>query len=505
MRSRIGKIALSLLLFYCAEPLTADTLKFHGTVYPLPRQSTGRTLTFRLPEVGILWKQPCYLELPSLPAGTTLMIKTATATSKYPLPATDSSQPLISVQLPDQTQSFALSPIPADFSEVQFLLTDEPTQTGENLSLQIGPQETTIHLPPSPVVSGRRLSYAFQWEGEAPVKITLNRENENLHFLIKADSRLWNFYPSLWDFQPTRITFQGSNFRLLKTAAQGTSPGRPFFTDALTFLRSPASAWRQETHDFFQWEDQPSILVLMSKDYATQDRFLKRLAFYVEKPGFRGRLAADEEIEKLHGWNAHDYAPVDLAGFFNLAQNTGFQLHPEEVLLRDTLTRQGILSAEDGGWRPGTGALLGLSLQSDFPLREFFFTHEAFHGLYFLSPEFRAETKKVWMSLSAEARKVFTAYLEKLTYDPTSRALMVNEFQAYLLQQKTTDSMKFFTQKVLAPRKGQGEKVTSAPDPELLKEFLAATEELDRWVWAKFHVRAGMVNPVSMGSSPGRP
>ena len=51
-----------------------------------------------------------------------------------------------------------------------------------------------------------------------------------------------------------------------------------------------------------------------------QDDLLKRMAFFTEKEGFRGRLAADEEIKDLHGFNAHDYRAETLAAFFDLAE-----------------------------------------------------------------------------------------------------------------------------------------------------------------------------------------
>ncbi|MDR2370060.1 MAG: hypothetical protein LBD71_01155, partial [Treponema sp.] len=83
-------------------------------------------------------------------------------------------------------------------------------------------------------------------------------------------------------------------------------PG-PVSADPAVILAYPQEAWRDARYEIFRWEAFPSILVFDTADYGVQDRLLKRLAFFVEKAGFRGRLAPDSEIAGLHGWNAHDY------------------------------------------------------------------------------------------------------------------------------------------------------------------------------------------------------
>ena len=76
-------------------------------------------------------------------------------------------------------------------------------------------------------------------------------------------------------------------------------------------LRSPPS---DRDFDLYRWDLLPTTLIFDFKDYAIQDKYLKRLAFFVEKLGFKGRLASDEEIAGLHGWNAHDYRPLRSRG-----------------------------------------------------------------------------------------------------------------------------------------------------------------------------------------------
>ncbi|MDR0721053.1 MAG: hypothetical protein LBF78_15590, partial [Treponema sp.] len=97
-------------------------------------------------------------------------------------------------------------------------------------------------------------------------------------------------------------------------------PDEPIPADPGLVLDYPRTAWRDSRYEVFRWESFPSVLVFDFADYAVQDRFLKRLAFYVEKAEFRGRLAEDREIASLHGWNAHDYRSQDLAAFFEAAR-----------------------------------------------------------------------------------------------------------------------------------------------------------------------------------------
>ena len=49
------------------------------------------------------------------------------------------------------------------------------------------------------------------------------------------------------------------------------------------------------------------MLIFDTASYAVQARFFRRLAFYVEKQGYRGRLLTDAELGSRRGYNAHDY------------------------------------------------------------------------------------------------------------------------------------------------------------------------------------------------------
>ena len=160
------------------------------------------------------------------------------------------------------------------------------------------------------------------------------------------------------------------------------------------------------------------LLIFDTATYAIQARLFRRLAFFVEKRGFRGRLLGDEELAGLRGYNAHDYAAPDLARFFTLAQRQGVALNEAELLLRDIAVTHGIVQPDpDGGWRTGAGAILSISQASHAQLRDLLLRHEALHGLYFTHARYREAVWAAWQQL--------TDYPD----------LVVNEFQSYLLQQ----------------------------------------------------------------------
>ena len=144
------------------------------------------------------------------------------------------------------------------------------------------------------------------------------------------------------------------------------------------------------------------LLIFDTADYATQSRLFRRLAFFVEKRGFRGRLLTDEDLAGRRGYNAHDYAAPDLARFFTLAQHEGVVLNEAELLLRDVAVMHGIVQPDPGGgWRAGAGAILSISQASSPLLRDLLLRHEALHGLYFTHARYR---ESVWGGVAAVDR-----------------------------------------------------------------------------------------------------
>ena len=199
--------------------------------------------------------------------------------------------------------------------------------------------------------------------------------------------------------------------------------------------------WRRPEFELYAWNgarthaDQP-VLVFDTVDYATQARLFRRLAFYVEKSGYRGRLLTDGELQGRRGYNAHDYAAADLARFFSAAQTADLTLTAEEQLLRAVAVTHGIIQPDPGGgWQSGAGAILSISQASSPALRRLLLAHEALHGLYFTHPAYQDAALARWQELTADERLFWRLLLAAVGYDIEVQDLVVNEFQAYLLQQ----------------------------------------------------------------------
>ena len=263
-------------------------------------------------------------------------------------------------------------------------------------------------------------------------------------------------------FRPRRLLLQQvdpgtPHTGLVTIAVEPLPPARPAAelvalpADFSMPLRLDRAEWRRPEFELYAWNgvrvhQGAPVLVFDTADYATQARFFRRLAFYVEKRGYRGRLLGDAELQGLRGYNAHDYAAPDLARFFNAAQAAGLALTDEELLLRAVALTHGIIEPDPaGGWRAGAGAILSISQSSGGALRRLLLRHEALHGLYFTHPAYQEAARELWQELSAGERRYWHLLLDAVGYDTEYEWLVVNEFQAYLLQQDVAHVTNLFT------------------------------------------------------------
>jgi hypothetical protein len=369
---------------------------------------------------------------------------------------------------------------------------DRPDTPGQPWVVRT-PRFLAIDLPAWKTAPGYTPLVTLTATGQVPWKVEIVSGEAHRVFSLPGTVRTWDYAPQAWDLPPRRIEVTGAGLTSARVRALGPSADLP--ADPPTLLTWPPLAWRSPTHEWFAWSG-TSVLVLVSRDYRVQDAYLKRLAFFVEKKGFRGKLWSDEETSALHGWNAHDYSAPDLARFFTTAAAQSFALHPEEVELRGRLTAAGVLTDRGHGvWEPGTGALVGISAESPPALRAALFTHEAFHGLYYTSTEFRSGVAAVWQGLSTGAQEAFRSYLAVSDYDPTFEALMVNEFQAYVLQRSAAEWPVFFRDRVIGGSRVFSRSRTS---PALVNEYLAAAKALDSLVFSLYGLRSGDVTTVAV-------
>ncbi len=242
-----------------------------------------------------------------------------------------------------------------------------------------------------------------------------------------------DFTPQTTGFLPGEAVIEGPVESALVSAVAADDP---LPSDPGLILDAEQSLWRRPEFELYRWSLFPSVLIFDTASYEIQDQLFKRMAYFVEKAGFAGRLLSDEQMRGRHGWNAHDYRAEDLARFFTEAEKEGTALTPLEVSLREILTRNGVIVQATSGYNPGTGAIISISRSSNDALRKLLITHECFHGVYFSMPGFRQATQAVWDSLLPVEKEVWLAFLASQEYDISDNYLVVNEFQSYLLQQE---------------------------------------------------------------------
>jgi hypothetical protein len=247
-------------------------------------------------------------------------------------------------------------------------------------------------------------------------------------------------------------------------------------------------------YSLFRWDLIPSVLILDFQDYDTQSRYLKRLAFFVEKLGYRGRLAKDGEIAGAHDWNAHDYRPEDLARFFQVAREKSFPLNDAEKGLGELLLREGVIVESGARLGPGKGAIISITRESSAALRRTFAVHESAHAIFFADAEYRRFASELWSSLEPGERWFWKTYFAFKTYDVGSDYLMGNEFQAYLLQQPVPSAEDYFVKgksAELLEKHPELEERLDAYMAEYGDSFAQRARQLEAWLYRKYGVEAG--------------
>jgi hypothetical protein len=295
------------------------------------------------------------------------------------------------------------------------------------------------------------------------------------------------------------FSLRGDAAAFYLAAAERPPFPEPIPADPGIVLAYPPAAWRDPRYEVFRWERFPSVLIIDTADYALQDRLFKRLCFFVEKKGFRGRVAADREIAELHGWNAHDYRAEDLARFFDAA--AGFPLLPEERELEQLLLDQGLIRREGGRIRPGEGALISVSRESAGYLRSLFMAHEGFHGLFFIDEDFRAFSRRRWAELSPPARSFILSYFDYQSYDTGDEYLVINELMAHCLQQPVSQAPRYFGETLASRLDASPWRRAVLPEkdeasnswPDLALAFRAEAEAFSAYVNRRWSLSAGRV------------
>ena len=276
----------------------------------------------------------------------------------------------------------------------------------------------------------------------------------------------------------------------------------PIKVDPGLIMKWPRNSWRGNDYELFEWDRFPGILFFDISTYAVQDDFFRRLAFFVEKAGYKGRLLTDAELKGKHGYNAHDYKADDLARFFEKARLENFRLNDKELLLREILAYNGIIKISSGGEvTAGNGAVISISQESQAYLRTTFIAHEGWHGIYFIDEEFRNTVASIYYTIDRRTLAYLRRYFQvtpSLNYDVNDDYLMKNEFMAYLLQRPLSQTASYYVD--MAKREHSQQLAKNEADYIIETAgsgFESAATLLDEYVSDRWNLNAGRVWMIS--------
>lgn len=274
----------------------------------------------------------------------------------------------------------------------------------------------------------------------------------------------------------------------------------PITADPGLITAWPQKRWRNKNFEFFSWEQFPSVLIFDFADYNVQNAFLKRLAFFVEKKGFIGKLLTDAQMASSHGFNAHDYRAESLAAFFDKAEKEHFALNESELLLRDILFANGVIARSASGITAGRGAVVSISRESPRFLRERLLVHEGLHGVYFTEESFRRKVDEVFYATDPVSLRFLKRYFEvnpSLNYNTDDSYLFKNEFMAYTLQQSVGEVKNYYIDRLA--------RIINSAEPELCAyirdteaaAFTQAAEKMSAFLAENWGINGGRISLIS--------
>ena len=344
-------------------------------------------------------------------------------------------------------------------------------------------------------------------ENKVLINFTLGGEKFSLKN-VKTDSQIIIPSSALKSpFSRAEITQNSdhiSSFILRATYNQPNSEGQvliPVRTDPGLILNYNKSAWRTLDYEIFEWDRFERILFFDTRNYNIQDNFFKRMAYFVEKEGYKGTLLTDEQLQGKHGYNAHDYSAASMANFFNKALQENFTLNKEEEILKKILLENDLIEFDGTVFIPNEGGIVSISQESAPYLRSTFLAHEGWHTLFFKDEEFRNFTSAVYYTMDQTSIQFLKDYFKSqpgLGYDQNDDYLMHNEFMAYIMQQNIKEVSKYF---VHLANRGSVIKYT----PKLAayvrntegKTFEDAALALNDFVFDKYQIIGGNITLIS--------
>lgn len=288
---------------------------------------------------------------------------------------------------------------------------------------------------------------------------------------------------------------------LRATHLEGPEVLKPVRTDPGLILKYKQNSWRTADYEIFEWDRYPGILFFDTRNYDIQDYFFRRMAYFVEKEGFKGRLMTNEELEGRHGYNAHDYSAESMAKFFNKATDLDFPLNKEELILKRILIQNGLFEIDGDHVKANEGGLVSISRECPDWSRINLLAHEGWHTIFFRDEEFRNYCSAVYYTMDPDSLEFLIEYFKSqpsLGYDVNDDYLMHNEFMAYIMQQKLSEVANYF---VHLANRGTVMKYTPALAAYIRKTegkgFEDAAIALNDYVFDKYGIVCGNISLVT--------
>lgn len=275
----------------------------------------------------------------------------------------------------------------------------------------------------------------------------------------------------------------------------------PIKTDPGLILNYPQENWRTLDYEIYSWDRFSNIIFFDMRNHTVQDNFFRRMAFFVEKAGYKGRLLTNEELGDMHGYNAHDYSAESMARFFNKATELNFKLNDEELLLKKILIANGFFNVDGDYVTPNDGGLVSISRETPDWSRINLLAHESWHTIFFRDADFRNFVSAVYYTMDQQSLSFLIKYFQSqpsLGYDVTDEYLMHNEFMAYMMQQGISALSDYYVTRAkwktvtdFCPEEAAYIRNTNAQGLE------DAAIALNDYVFGRFGIIAGNVSLVS--------
>lgn len=287
---------------------------------------------------------------------------------------------------------------------------------------------------------------------EHSVKVQMNVGGEKLYLNNVATARELIIPTGALNTPFSRTEFTDNSECVESLIMRGTKvSGKevldPIRTDPGLIINYKTSQWRTADYEIYEWDRFPQILFFDTRNYEVQDRLFRRLAFFVEKQGYKGKLLTNEELGDMHGYNAHDYSAESMARFFNKATELNFTLNEEELLLKRILIHNGLFEDDGIYVKANEGGLVSISRETPGWSRTNLLAHEGWHTIFFRDAEFRNYVSAVFYTFDPTSRDFLIDYFKSqpsLGYDTNDEYLMHNEFMAYIMQQRLSEVAKYF-------------------------------------------------------------